>query len=233
MEIVEQSVTAHLTVKSRNAKTGPIPVSTTTSRTCPQACPFNAGNGCYAASGPLAMHWRKVDDGSRGTSWDQFCSDIGALPEGQFWRHNAAGDLPGDGDEISTKALSKLIVSNQGKRGFTYTHYPVKSAKNRTAIQVANDSGFTVNLSGDNPAHADTLADLEIAPVATVLPADTSTITSRTPAGRLIATCPATYRDDVSCATCQLCQRVDRKVIVGFPAHGTSKKRADTIASRA
>ena len=31
---------------------------------------------------------------------------------------------------------------------------------------------------------------------------------------------PATQRDDVSCATCQLCQR-PRDTIVGFPAHGS------------
>jgi len=51
-----------------------------------------------------------------------------------------------------------------------------------------------------------------------------------TPAGRKVATCPATYRDDVTCASCQLCQRKDRKVIVGFPAHGMRKKAASAIA---
>ncbi len=136
-----------------------------------------------------------------------------------------AGDLPGDGDRIDRSALIDLVIANRGKRGFTYTHYPM-SPQNRELIRWANTDGFAVNLSGDNPEHADTLADLDIAPVVTILPADTSTKTSSTPAGRLIATCPATYRDDVSCASCQLCQRVDRKVIVGFPVHGSRKRAA-------
>jgi len=51
-----------------------------------------------------------------------------------------------------------------------------------------------------------------------------------TPAGRKVVVCPATIRDDVSCASCQLCQR-QRDFIIGFPAHGTSKKKASAIAS--
>jgi hypothetical protein len=50
--------------------------------------------------------------------------------------------------------------------------------------------------------------------------------------GRQVATCPAAYRDDVTCASCGLCQRQDRKLIVGFPAHGYSKGKA-RIAARA
>lgn len=46
-------------------------------------------------------------------------------------------------------------------------------------------------------------------------------------------TCPATYRDDVTCATCGLCASTTRKVIVGFPAHGAAKRAAAAIASQA
>jgi hypothetical protein len=46
-----------LTLVSRNAKTGPIPVSTTTRETCPDVCPFRKDNegGCYAEGGPIRM----------------------------------------------------------------------------------------------------------------------------------------------------------------------------------
>ena len=57
----------HLVRKSRNGKTGPIPVSTTSGDTCPNACPLK-GSGCYAKSGPLGMHWQKVSSGARGTA---------------------------------------------------------------------------------------------------------------------------------------------------------------------
>lgn len=223
---------AHLTAKSKNAKTGPIPVSTTSAATCPSSCPFNNGGGCYATGGPLAMHWRKVTSEERGTGWTEFCDTIAALPEGQLWRHNQAGDLPGDGLTIDPLAMNELVHANAGRKGFTYTHYPVTGvstaeATNRREIKHANDSGFVVNLSANNMAHADHLASLGVGPVVTVLASDV-TENTRTPEGRKVVVCPATQRDDVSCATCKLCSR-HREAIVGFPAHGASKRKATAI----
>lgn len=220
--------TVHLTPKSSNVKTGPIPVSTTSATTCPNACAFK-GNGCYAESGPLALHWRKVTNGERGTNWGEFCKAIAALPDGQFWRHNQSGDLPGDGENIDRNALAQLVQANKGKRGFTYTHYPMSNSADRDAVHLANANGFTINLSANNLAHADQLAALGIAPVVVVLPID-ATKNLETPQGRKVVVCPATVRDDVSCDTCQLCQR-QRSTIVGFPAHGTGKKKAAKVIS--
>lgn len=217
-----------LTLKSRNAKTGPIPVSTTEARTCPDACPFR-GNGCYAQGGPLAIFWRKVSEGSAGMHFKDFLAAVSTLPEGQLWRHNQAGDLPGEGDRIDGPALFAIVRANKGKRGFTYTHKPMATKHNRDCVAKANKRGFTVNLSANDLHHADALADLEIGPVVTVLPDDHADKVTLTPKGRTVVTCPATYRDDVSCATCQLCQR-QRRTIVGFPAHGAAKRKASIIA---
>ncbi len=222
--------TAHLTLKSRNAKTGSIPVSTTTAITCPAACPF-VDSGCYAKGGPLAIHWRKVTQGVAGMPWREFVSAISALPNDTLWRHNQAGDLPGIGNTIDSIALAALVAANVGKRGFTYTHKP-ESPANVAAIKDANERGFVVNLSGNNLAHADQLADLHAGPVVVVLPAD-QTKNTHTPAGRKVVVCPASIREDVSCATCKLCAIGDRKVIVGFPAHGASKSKASKIAAGA
>ena len=228
-------LTVNLTAKSRNAKTGPIPVSTTSASTCPDACPFKKGdngmNGCYADGGPLAILWRKVSDGY-GLSWDEFCQQIEALPDNQLWRHNQAGDLPGINDDIDVELLVKLIHANRGKKGFTYTHKPMDRYPNIEAVKHANNNGFTVNLSGNNPTHADTLADLGIGPVVTVLPSDQLENTV-TPKGRKITVCPAVTRDDVSCASCGLCAIADRQTIIGFPAHGMAKKKATAVAMAA
>lgn len=221
----------HLTLKSRNVKTGPIPVSTSTADTCPTACPFNSGNGCYAASGPLALHWAKVTRGDAGGSFDTFLDQIRALPDGQLWRHNQAGDLTGDGKHLDGEKVWALARANDGKRGFTYTHYDPRDGFNGQVISEANRRGFTVNLSANDLTHADTLADTNTGPVVVVLPAD-ATQNTMTPAGRKVVVCPATIRDDVSCATCGLCARL-RDAIVGFPAHGTGKKKADAIARKA
>ena len=211
----------HLTLKSANVKTGPIPVSTTERDSCPTDCAMRAG--CYAASGPLALHWAAVSAGTRGTSWGQFVASIAALPDGQLWRHNQAGDLPQTGGTIDAVKLGQLVAANQGRRGFTYTHH--RDRASLAWVKHANAWGFTVNLSANDLHDADALADTGAGPVVVVLPS-TQTENTETPAGRRVVVCPATQRDDVSCATCQLCQR-QRSTIVGFPAHGTKKRVID------
>lgn len=213
---------------SRNAKTGPIPVTTTSEESCPQACPLK-GNGCYAEGGPLALIWRKVTERKAGLAWEAAMTEIAALPKGTLWRHNQAGDLPGIGDDIDTAALAELVKANRGKRGFTYTHKPLTGG-NDGAIAAANAMGFTVNLSANNLAHADELAASGAGPVVVVLPADQTSATV-TPAGRRVAICPATISDKVTCSTCGLCARADRKAIIGFPAHGASKRKASAVAA--
>jgi hypothetical protein len=220
-----------LTLKSRNEKTGPIPVSTTTFATCPDICPLRE-NGCYAGNGPLFMFWQKVTDGNTGTLWADFIEQIRKLKPGTLWRHNQAGDLPGNRINLDGEAIAQLVHANDGKRGFTYTHYDVtRNEKNRAIVKNANENGFTVNLSANNLKHADALAETKAGPVVVVLPSSVSgheKIT--TPQGRKVTVCPATYRDDVTCKSCGLCA-LQRETIVGFPAHGGQKKRADKIAA--
>lgn len=218
----------HLSPVSSNAKTGPIPVSTTESASCPPSCPFSNG-GCYAKSGPLALHWRAVSAKSRGAGWNEFCGKIAALPKGQLWRHNQAGDLPGEGEEIDAEKLAALVAANKGRRGFTYSHK--SSPRALKEIRKANASGFTVNLSANDLVHADTLADTGAGPVVVVLPVGAEKTV--TPAGRRVIICPAESKkgQGITCATCGLCAVATRKVIVGFPAHGTGKRKASAIAS--
>ena len=205
----------HLTLKSANVKTGPIPVSTTERDSCPTDCAMRSE--CYAASGPLALHWAAVSAGTRGTDWGRFCQSIVALPDDQLWRHNQAGDLPQVGGTVDAVKLGQLVAANRGKRGFTYSHH--RDAASLAWIRHANEWGFTVNLSANDLRDADYLADTGAGPVVVVLPSTQSQNTV-TPAGRRVVVCPATQRHDVSCATCQLCQR-QRDTIVGFPAHGS------------
>jgi hypothetical protein len=193
------------------------------------SCPFKK-NGCYADGGPLALFWGKVSRGDAGVSWGDFCDQVQALPEGQLWRHNQAGDLPSaDGLEIDREALYSLVEANKGKRGFTYTHHDPMVANNGFAINKANLEGFTVNLSGNNLAHADALAALQIGPVVAVVPEDHPEH-SLTPAGRKVVVCPEQTGKAKSCAECALCQKANRGVIVAFRAHGVSKKKAIAIA---
>ncbi len=210
----------HLTLKSSNAKTGPIPVSTSSSDTCPKTC--GQYQTCYAKSGPLAIHWKAVDNG-RGMDLEQFTTAIQALPNGQLWRHNQAGDLPGQDGRIDNKALRAITRANKGKRGFTYTHKPMTAA-NARAVKRANQDGFTINLSADTLAAADELKAAAVGPVVVVLPHDVKG-NVRTAGGNLVVLCPAATGKAESCATCKLCQWVDRDVIIGFPAHGSKARQ--------
>jgi hypothetical protein len=159
----------HLTAKSDNVKTGPIPVSTTSSDTCPPSC--GQYETCYAKYGlGLPSHWRALSQGRRGTDLDGFVKAIKALPAGTLWRHNQAGDLPGHGEHLDTRALSRIVSANKGKRGFTFTHKDTTSRKVAAAIKAANAKGFTINISADSLAEADKLKARHIGPVAIVLP---------------------------------------------------------------
>jgi hypothetical protein len=199
--------------------------------------------GCYAASGNSAIHWRTLTEGRASTALDLegLCDAIRALPRGQLWRCNEAGDLPTrDGVSIDAVALGAIVKANRGRRGFTYTHHDPHApsslgrSTNAAVIDAANVQGFNINLSANNAQHADKLAALQIAPVVTLMdPAawqDGRNITS-SPEGRPIVRCPAEYSDGMTCAQCQLCANRDRKSIVGFTAHGSSKRKVIAIVN--
>lgn len=221
----------HLSLKSDNQKTGPIPVSTTSENSCPPHCPL-AKNGCYLL-GPIAWHWAKVSAGLRGTDLDTFCDAIKALPEDTVWRHNQGGDLPGDKNRLDGVKVRKIVKANHGKKAITYTHYPPSVGSNAAIIADANRQGFTVNLSADNLAEADEFKALGIAPVVVIVP-EKQTTNFKTPAGNLVVICPyekEQYRTKgVNCSTCKLCAWSSRDVIVGFPVHGAQKRKAELVA---
>ena len=223
------SVNVQFIKRSSNAKTGNIPVTNSDRNTCPPTCPL-IRNGCYAHAGYWTrLNWEKVTSGERGGNWDDLCASVESLKPGTLWRHNVSGDLPmtsPDSGKISEKHLYALIDANEGKRGFTYTHHDMSSARNRLAIETANYHGFTVNLSGNNPADADRLHSLGIGPVVSIVPIDqTENFTS--PAGNKIVICPAAIREDIDCKQCKMCAIPDRKTIIGFPAHGSQKSKIE------
>lgn len=214
--------------RSGNKKLGPMPVSVTSSETCPETCALRL-NGCYAEFGPSRRHWKAA---ATGLTWPQFCDEVRALPEGTLWRHNEAGDLPmglmsatlGLG-LIDARLLDRLVSANEGRRGFTYSHHDVCIPWNAAAIRRANAAGFTVNLSAGSMAEADELAELWCGPVTVVVPSDAPE-KMRTPGGRAVIVCPA-QTTGTSCYDCGLCQKVDRKAIVAFRAHGQMRRFID------
>lgn len=213
--------------KSSNSKTGPIPVSVSRKLTCPSTCPLKK-SGCYAKAGFLKFSWARLENGSWGMSWEAFLEEIRSLPEGTFWRHAQAGDLPGVGTSLDRKRLRELVKANRGRLGYTYTHKPLNSGS-LSAIRAACKGGFTVNLSADGPSMADKMFDSGL-PVVTIVPKGTPG-TSRTPRGRTILICPAQRSESITCVDCKICAGSKRKFIVGFLPHGCQATRVHEIAS--
>lgn len=215
----------HFIKQSGNSKTGPIPVTYSQRETCPPSCPHYRAD-CYAEDFYTRLAWDKVPQ--RGGSLDALCESISALPAGQLWRFNVAGDLPGRGEAVDPAALGEIVRANIGRRGFTYTHK--KSAEAIDWAGHATRWGFTVNLSADDAGEADILAETGL-PVCAIVPSDTPEKT-QTPEGRTIIICPAQTRNNVTCESCGLCARADRTVIIGFRAHGTRARVTDAKARR-
>lgn len=208
--------------ESRNEKLGPIPAVYVTASTCPPSC-VQYNSGCYAESHLTREHWRRVE--SDGVSWGELCLFVARLPEGQLWRYAVAGDLPGVGETVEPYELGLLIYANSGRRGFAFSHK--RSQQALTEISLANELGFTVNLSADNLREADYLSAW--GPVAVVLPSDAPDKLT-TPEGRKVLVCAYERGIGIRCSDCGLCAVSNRRQIIGFRAHGLRKREVSERA---
>jgi hypothetical protein len=154
-------------------------------------------------------------------TFDTFCEAITKLAANQIWRHNEAGDLQGDTENIDATALRELTAANVGKRGYTSTHY-VPTGGNAKAISEANAGGFTINLSANSLTQADEFLKLKIGPVVVVVNSE-ERANFKTPGGNRVVICPNVITG-IQCKDCKACQIASRRVIIGFPAHGQRKR---------
>jgi len=139
-----------------------------------------------------------------------------------------AGDLPGSGDRINVKKVKQLVNACNGLQVWAYSHKPLNVGNNKKIIKYCNKNGLTINLSANNLKHADKLVKAKVGPVTVVLPENTNKRV-KTPAGNQVNICPAVMNEKVTCSNCggtkgPLCYNVDRKFIIGFPAHGAARK---------
>lgn len=223
-----------LTARSSNRKTGPIATTISSAETCPATCPFNNGGGCYATSGPLSLHWRKVTNRETGSDLWGFGDQLKAakLEPGTLLRWNVAGDLPHLNGVINSEALSWLVPDFKAYqlKAYTYTHHR-QSAENLLTVAWCNRSGFTVNLSCDSEAQA-SARHREGFPAVCVVPSDDTRRAWVDEHGTRFQTCPAQLKDSVTCQTCKLCTVADRACVVAFRAHGTGRRKVDAALSQ-
>ena len=204
-----------------------MPVTTTEESSCPSTCPHLQSGGCYAKSGPVSWHWKKVSNGLRGGSWSDLTDFVSKLERGQLWRHNQAGDLGyvrSQGREyIRLDLLKSLVDANKssGAKGYTYTHHQLHT-HNSEAVKYANANGFTVNSSCESMQQADAAIAQGIPAVVVV--DNSKDVATHTPDGHRVVVCPAQTRD-TNCVDCGLCAQANRTCVVAFLAHGNRAKK--------
>jgi len=137
--------------------------------------------------------------------------------------------------KIDAEYLDALLdaVPRRGV-SFTYSHFdPRQYGWDRKL----SPGKTVINFSAENPAAAAASIHNGV-PSVVVLREDywQGKKTQSAPFGITIVRCPAEYRDGFSCADCgngePLCARLDRDYIIGFTAHGPSKKKAADVNTR-
>ena len=216
----------HLSKKSSNKKTGPIAVTTTSKNSCPASCGMR--EVCYAASGPLALHWGAVSNGSRSKQWREHLADLESLPFGSPLRLNQAGDLVASASgRLSRVFIDGLlsVVKSRKLQAWTYTHHDYTVGDNGKLLRRANREGLRVNVSTETEESADRAIASGL-PAVLAVSSEENRKAWRTPDRNLVMVCPAQLRD-TDCSRCMLCHKRGSKVIIAFLAHGSRKSRAN------
>lgn len=219
-----------IVANSNNRKTGAIPVTYRPMTTCPTDCPFlptGEIGGCYGTGRLFGMAGKLAGDlDVEAATWKV---RLGKDRAARYLRDRVVGDVVTDAgtldrdyiEGIAAVALENKLVP------FGYTH----AWRTFTPDDVIflRKNGYVMNASTETYADAQRAVDLGL-PVVIV---DDDTEEGATVAGRRLITCPAEVRDDVTCASCGLCAKPDRQVIVRFTTHGNVRKRAQQAIAAA
>ena len=184
-------------------------------------------NVCYAAAGPLALHWAAVSNGSRSKHWREHLDDLASLPFGSPLRLNQAGDLVANSGRLSRAFINGLlsVVKSRRLQAWTYTHHDHTLGDNGQLLRRANREGLRINVSTETEESADRAIASGLPAVLAVSSEETRKAW-RTPDRNLVMVCPAQVRD-TDCSRCMLCHKRGSKVIIAFLAHGSRKSRAN------
>lgn len=202
----------HLVTKSSNAKIGPIATSYRPQTTCPSECRFLPDNdgGCYATGriNGMAKKFAKtytIDEA------------VAKLRGAKLFRDRVVGDVVSNG-EIDYDYIENISIacSRAGVPAFSYTH--AWESMNRNRIP----DNYVMNASTESVSDATRAISLGFPTVITNDDVREGEMIS----GKRVVTCPAQTRDNVTCATCKLCSKPERKALVRFLVHGIARNKA-------
>ncbi len=208
-----------ISLKSNNAKTGPIPTISRPQETCPNDCPL-MGAGCYGENsgfGGRPSIFKMVSKSVPKISLRDIA--LKARAAAPAIRFNVVGDyLKADGTPDEAYISDTNFIATARKWvAISYTHawrrlrpdmfdYVVRaSCQSREELSEAHARGWWTVVVDPGPDDPDTLIGTKID-------------------GRMVVQCPATNGKVDSCADCRLCGR--EAAIVAFPVHGARKRTA-------
>jgi hypothetical protein len=136
------------------------------------------------------------------------------------------GDLAHNNGVIDTVRLLKLanIVKNRMIKTILYTHHDINNFINVEALKLAFDKGLHVNISCESIEKANQALKLGLNAVLVVPTGSIDKVVKKD--DLIIMRCPAEYKKEFTCSDCMLCaqNRVHRKIIIAFTAHGVKRK---------
>lgn len=209
----------HIVARSSNSKIGPIATSYRSQETCPTDCRFLPANdgGCYA-TGRINGMAKKYS-----SSWSmaQIYNKIKGAP---LFRDRVVGDVM-NGDEVDYEYLRVIGVAAKAADVpvFSYTHAWANMDRSRIP------DNYVMNASTESVSEATRAISLGFPTVIT----NDDVREGEMIAGKRVVTCPAQTRDNVTCATCKLCSKPQRKALVRFLVHGIARNKARTAIEKA
>jgi len=215
----------HIVAQSSNSKTGPIPVTYRGKDTCPTSCPF-LDNGCYGDGRIFALAHKF----RQSITLDRARQILDKRKESaRYLRDRVVGDILTPAGKVDWQYLTaiSLLGRQAGLTVFGYTH-AWKLLRKRDVSRLAK-LGYVMNASCETEREVSRAVALGMPTVIT---------NGEIPEGEIIAgkrmiTCPAQVRDGITCATCGLCAKNDRTVVIRFIPHGPSRKRAERAIAAA
>ena len=213
------SFTSH----SHNKKLGNIAAISTSSNSCPDDCALKSE--CYAKFSFTGIHWRALD--LKGLDYHQLANLINAMKKRSKLRYNVMGDLSHNDGIIDATKLLKLanIIKSRLIETILYTHHSIENSLNVKALKLAFDKGLHVNISCEDTDKAKKALGYGLNAVI-VLPTGSIHKVIKTD-NLTIVRCPAEYKDTIQCSNCMICakNRVEKRVVVAFTAHGSGRKK--------
>ena len=207
---------------SHNKKLGNIAAVATSSPSCPDSCPLKIE--CYANFSFTGIHWRKLDTG--GLDYNQVLAYVNAMKKGAAMRWNVFGDMAHNNGVIDTVKLLKLanIVKSRMLKTILYTHHNIDNFINVEALKIAFNKGLHINISCESIDKVKQALKLGLNAVLVVPTGAIDKVLKKD--DLIIMRCPAEYKKEFTCEHCMLCaqNRVDRKLIIAFTAHGVKRK---------